>query len=751
VEVTLSHLSCPFAPWRPTDGRLFEMFAYDTETTAIDHDRPSLTPAYVLGAACDGERGVFVSRDNLRPFFQAHQGVPVVMHHAAFDLRVTDALLRPELDVYRAVDDNRVWDTQVLKRLYALATAGHTARGESGLADCARAHLGVDLDKGQADAQGRAVRTGFGAFLGLSPAAIPARYLTYLARDALATWHLFGELHRLIRGVLQHAPGVWGYVDDAWLRDAVARFGPLTHHVQLKASVLMDALTAAGVGIDPGRQQEKARRVQAGLEACRERLRRRGYLPGQEGSGKALQSILEEFRRRHPGAELRRSPAGRAWSTAEEDLLELAAEDDFFGDLLRYRAAEKLLSTYLVKMGRDRLNARFGSLLETGRTYCGGGLNLQNLPKEKGEADVAATVRGCFVPAAGHVFLDADYGQVELVVLGYVLQKQFGLRSRLAELINAGQDVHRLIAAAVLSKPAAAVSKPERDSAKPVSFGRPGGMGAARLQGIAKGGYGIELSLPEVAGRIEAYHALCPELDDFLTDEVDVGRVLARALGLTPAAYRRACGGFADPADPENAAPAGWLGGMLLKVLRDAEPVTQQGAGRPYTPVEIAFLWEKAQELPAPLAPELRAELEARRPGRALWEAVRAWAGRRPVFTVTGRLRAQATFCSSRNCVFQGPAADGAILGLWRVWRAGHKVIDFVHDQVVVEAPADATVPGQVQDIERGMREGMGEVVPGMRVAVETVVTRSLNKKELDPRYAAGGSQGPAAQAVAGG
>ena len=33
------------------------------------------------------------------------------------------------------------------------------------------------------------------------------------------------------------------------------------------------------------------------------------------------------------------------------------------------------------------------------------------------------------------------------------------------------------------------------------------------------------------------------------------------------------------------------------------------------------------------------------------------------------------------------------------------------------------------------MRRGMLLVVPGMNVKVETVVTRSLNKADLDPRY----------------
>ena len=101
-----------------------EYVAFDTETTDIDEDHPELTPAYVLGAACDGRHGVFLTRDTVKPFFAAHPQAGVILHNAAFDLKVIAPLLRPEIDLYQAVDDNRVWDTMILKRLLSLATAG---------------------------------------------------------------------------------------------------------------------------------------------------------------------------------------------------------------------------------------------------------------------------------------------------------------------------------------------------------------------------------------------------------------------------------------------------------------------------------------------------------------------------------------------------------------------------------------------------------------------------------------------------
>ncbi len=192
LDIALGSFRCPFRLWTPADGRVFDgLYAYDTETTLIDDDRPYLVPSLVLATACDGRRGVFVPRASVPAFFAAHAGLGFIAHNAAFDLKVTQAVLGDRLDLYALVDGNKVWDTQVLKRLLSLATAGHTARKGSALDDCARDHLGLGLPKDLRDAEGRDVRTGFGRYLGRPLEEVPEAYLRYAAGDPLATWHLF--------------------------------------------------------------------------------------------------------------------------------------------------------------------------------------------------------------------------------------------------------------------------------------------------------------------------------------------------------------------------------------------------------------------------------------------------------------------------------------------------------------------------------------------------------------------------------
>ncbi len=123
LDIALGSYHCPFRPWTPDQGRVFNgLFAYDTETTLIDDDRPYLTPALVLATACDGQRGVFVTRDRILPFFEAHAGLGFIAHNASFDLKVTQPVLGDRLDLYSFVDANKIWDTTDSK---AAVFAGH--------------------------------------------------------------------------------------------------------------------------------------------------------------------------------------------------------------------------------------------------------------------------------------------------------------------------------------------------------------------------------------------------------------------------------------------------------------------------------------------------------------------------------------------------------------------------------------------------------------------------------------------------
>src|SRR6516162_3246132 len=99
-----------FTPYHPSMGRVFkDTYALDTETTIIDDNCPWLTPAYVLGAACDGHSGYFIRREHVYDFLAAHFDVPVVFHNAPFDLAVLQLVINNQLDLYQLVERHLVW------------------------------------------------------------------------------------------------------------------------------------------------------------------------------------------------------------------------------------------------------------------------------------------------------------------------------------------------------------------------------------------------------------------------------------------------------------------------------------------------------------------------------------------------------------------------------------------------------------------------------------------------------------------
>lgn len=71
------------------------------------------------------------------------------------------------------------------------------------------------------------------------------------------------------------------------------------------------------------------------------------------------------------------------------------------------------------------------------------------------------------------------------------------------------------------------------------------------------------------------------------------------------------------------------------------------------------------------------------------------------------------------NTIFQGLAADGAKLALWQLWRAGYRIVNFIHDEVLIELPADVNLAHHAEIVHRLMVSAMREVVPDVRVDVQ--------------------------------
>ena len=63
------------------------------------------------------------------------------------------------------------------------------------------------------------------------------------------------------------------------------------------------------------------------------------------------------------------------------------------------------------------------------------------------------------------------------------------------------------------------------------------------------------------------------------------------------------------------------------------------------------------------------------------------------------------------------------------LWRAGLRVVNFVHDEFIVEVPSAADLTAAAAQVKTLMVAGMKEVVPDLPVKVECAAMRRWSKK----------------------
>jgi len=203
-----------------------------------------------------------------------------------------------------------------------------------------------------------------------------------------------------------------------------------------------------------------------------------------------------------------------ACQTTQDDLLEAYAEMTHLA---------KILSTDLPRLADGVLmpiHSHFEPILETGRTSSSNP-NVQN--QARGKKDRIGA-RECFVPRPGMVLIDSDYSQLELYTLAQACIWMLGW-STLADALNSGVDAHTKVGAAIAGisyEQATALKKAKdpdfdniRNCAKPVNFGKPGGLGAETMTSFAAKGYGVKRPQAFWAEAIAKFMQSWPEMKQY--------------------------------------------------------------------------------------------------------------------------------------------------------------------------------------------------------------------------------------------
>jgi DNA polymerase I-like protein with 3'-5' exonuclease and polymerase domains len=240
-----------------------------------------------------------------------------------------------------------------------------------------------------------------------------------------------------------------------------------------------------------------------------------------------------------------------------------------------YSSLAKVVSTDLpiLLKGVDKpIQTRFEPLLETGRTSSSKP-NIQNIKRLAG-------MRECFRPRSGRVYVDADYGMLELCTWAQTCLWLFG-RSRLAEVLNAGQDPHLDFAAQILRityeeakarrKTGDKEVEQSRLVAKVGNFGFPGGLGAESFVDYAASSYKVNLTVEQARDLKRFWLAQWPEAKPYFDhignlEQGDSGRISLQRFVTgswrSNISYTVACN---DPFQSLGATAATWAGYDLAR------------------------------------------------------------------------------------------------------------------------------------------------------------------------------------------
>ncbi|MBO8087016.1 MAG: DNA polymerase I [Marichromatium sp.] len=436
--------------------RAAPLFAFDTETTALDYMR-----AEIVGVSFATEPGAAA----YVPLAHTCPGTPEQL-----DRDWVLGELKPLLeDPERAkVGQNLKYDMSVLARHgITLRGIAHDTMLESYVLDStagrhdmdslARRYLDCDTIAFE-DIAGKGVKQ-------LTFDQIPLEQAgPYAAEDAEVTL----RLHRHL-----------------WPRlESEAGLAALYRDLEIPLVPILSRMERHGVRIDceqlAAHSQDLAARIQA-LETQAHEVAGR---PFNMGSPKQIGAILFDELGLPVVA---KTPKG-APSTSESVLEQLAAEGHELPRLiLEHRGLAKLRSTYtdklpqLVDPDSGRLHTSYHQAVAATGRLSSSDPNLQNIPIRTEEG---RRIRRAFVAEPGNLLIAADYSQIELRIMAHLSGDE-----RLLAAFASGQDIHRATAAEILGITPEAVDAEQRRSAKAVNFGLIYGMsafGLARQLGIGR-------------------------------------------------------------------------------------------------------------------------------------------------------------------------------------------------------------------------------------------------------------------------
>ncbi len=210
------------------------------------------------------------------------------------------------------------------------------------------------------------------------------------------------------------------------------------------------------------------------------------------------------------------------YKTDEQTLSTLEGKHPIISDILAYREATKLKSTYLDALPTHivgetgRIHTHFHQLVAATGRLASSDPNLQNIPVR---SEAGRKIRKAFVPRKSQIsnlkfeILSCDYSQIELRVMAALSQD-----ATMIEAFQNDADIHTITAAKVFVVAPENVTSDMRRTAKMVNFGI--------IYGISAFGLSQRLAIPrtEASSIIDAYFREYPAIREFMDRTVNEAR-----------------------------------------------------------------------------------------------------------------------------------------------------------------------------------------------------------------------------------
>lgn len=280
----------------------------------------------------------------------------------------------------------------------------------------------------------------------------------------------------------------------------------LFQEVEMPLLKVLAEMEYTGVCLDTDALKEYAKKLQKRISELEKEIEREAGTEFNVSSPKQVGEVL--FEKMKIDDKAKKTKSGQ-YSTNEEILQKLRDRHPIVEHILEYRGLKKLLNTYvealpkLINKETGRLHTSFNqAVVVTGR-LSSSNPNLQNIPIREEEG---REMRKAFVVSdADHLFLSADYSQVELRLMAHLSEDK-----NLLDAFNKGEDIHAATAAKIFKVEVDKVTPDMRRKAKTANFGI--------IYGISAFGLSERLNIPrgEAKEIIDEYFQSFPGVRQYM-------------------------------------------------------------------------------------------------------------------------------------------------------------------------------------------------------------------------------------------